>query len=312
MTHIERAKILSILGNTTLEAVIFAPLVITLLLFTGVIETTGFTIEHFAASFYYAVVAHPYIIKWTLGKRWIEWKRKNRSLQHESLARSTVEKLSSPILYLRPFNSDSQGTDDKTVEEMVALAFKAHGPFIAVGNPKESSPALGAKRVYVGSQKWETYVASLISKAEFVITLVGASDGLKIEIELMRRHLQPYQAILLVPNNRDQYSKFVAMTSGLFPHPLPNLNSARYFETWIPLISSRRVHIVGVIRFAENWSATYSKLPLESQGGYGGITYGLRKVLRLPGEDVSPLNSPSIREFVLGVTVMLFLIYLII
>ena len=81
----------------------------------------------------------------------------------------------------------------RTQEQVLADAWTHHGPFIAIGDPAETLPDLGAARLYPGSENWQSVVSDLMVRARFVIIRPGAGQGLRWEIE---------QVMSLVPAER--------------------------------------------------------------------------------------------------------------
>ena len=192
-----------------------------------------------------------------------------------------------PVLYLRPFTQDgsvnlmtanaiNRAMSDKgfwrqlmtmlfrffdTYEQFISLAFKKVGPVVAIGNPTEGLPELGATRIYVGQDgDWQTMVSSLADKASYVILQIGKSDGLMWEVQHIINHVRPEQLILFIPNQnqkfvkrllrRDNFQKrekerqnvyqvFRVKTKEFFLEPLPvEIGSAMFFyfePDWTPV-----------------------------------------------------------------------------
>jgi hypothetical protein len=80
-----------------------------------------------------------------------------------------------------------------TQEEVLAKACRAYGPFIAIGDPIEVLPDLGAARLYPDTENWQAAVSDLMRRARFVIIRPGAGLGLRWEIK---------QVLTLVPSER--------------------------------------------------------------------------------------------------------------
>jgi hypothetical protein len=70
-----------------------------------------------------------------------------------------------------------------TQEERLADSLGRLGPFVAIGEPGEELPDLGAARLYVAADRWQEVVADLISRARLVVIRPGAGRGLWWEIE---------------------------------------------------------------------------------------------------------------------------------
>jgi hypothetical protein len=169
-----------------------------------------------------------------------------------------------PILYLRPFseegdiaqispNAINRGFGEKgvwrsiallirfldTYEQYIGYAFRKIGPLVAIGNPTEGLPHLGAYRIYVGQEgDWQQMVSTLANQASCALLQIGSSDGLMWEVQYIVNHVRPEQLILCLPNQkfkisrlsgpkkREQkrqqiYQAFRAKTQEFFPKPLP-------------------------------------------------------------------------------------------
>ena len=73
------------------------------------------------------------------------------------------------------------------------------GPVIAIGQPCEPLPKLGAFRKYVPHADWQNEVKSLIPKCQFVCLVVGRSDGLLWEFGQIVRNGDWTKLVLLLP-----------------------------------------------------------------------------------------------------------------
>src|SRR5262245_5162416 len=91
------------------------------------------------------------------------------------------------ILYLRPFSHHAHETPSrlKRPSEMILrAALKNVCPLVAVGNPEEGLPPLGATRIYFPKSEWKDRVAELMSFSSLVIIETGrVSSNLNITYE---------------------------------------------------------------------------------------------------------------------------------
>lgn len=112
-----------------------------------------------------------------------------------------------PILYFRSFRDDETRAPWRvrhrcetgrrtTLEQVVCEAFESAGPVVAIGRPGESLPQLGAARMYVPDDRWQTEVRALVSQCQTVILRAGSSGGLQWEFELVATTLNPEQIII--------------------------------------------------------------------------------------------------------------------
>ncbi|MEE1753968.1 hypothetical protein [Streptomyces sp. SP18CS02] len=124
-----------------------------------------------------------------------------------------------PVLYLRSFLDDSvtrrstlagsyaYGYTQYTEEQELAQALEHMGPFIAVGEPGEELPQLGASRLYM-DEGWQARVIDLMTGARLVVLRLGTTEGLWWEFEQARTRLSPERLLLLVPDGTDEYERF--------------------------------------------------------------------------------------------------------
>lgn len=147
-------------------------------------------------------------------------------------ARVLQEDPRAPVVYLRPFAADNQGAGVVsswpllkygyyTDEEQLAMVLNEIGPFVAIGDPAETLPDLGAVRVYVRSGDWQAQVTDLVSRAALVIMRAGTSDGFWWEFGLVRGTVRPDRLLVLVPDDEKDYERFRAKAAEVLPHPLP-------------------------------------------------------------------------------------------
>lgn len=71
------------------------------------------------------------------------------------------------------------------------------GPVIAIGQPGESLPDLGAARMYVADDRWRATVDDLLSQSAVVLVRAGTTPNLWWEIEEVMK-LVPRQRIMIV------------------------------------------------------------------------------------------------------------------
>lgn len=100
-----------------------------------------------------------------------------------------------PILYLRAFSEEysesREGFFPRTPEERLADFQEEYGPVIAVGDPAEEIPLLGASRIYFDSANWKAGILYLMSVSQLVIIHAGFAPGLLWELGVARQRLKP-------------------------------------------------------------------------------------------------------------------------
>jgi hypothetical protein len=105
-----------------------------------------------------------------------------------------------PILYLRAFSEDYpdrlEGINPRTSEERMVSFYNQYGPVIAIGQPTEDIPLLGALRLYFDDKDWQAGVAYLMSVAQLVIIHAGIAPGLLWELGIARQKLDPQRLVI--------------------------------------------------------------------------------------------------------------------
>jgi hypothetical protein len=130
------------------------------------------------------------------------------------------------VLYLRSFADDMRLdvaqprpgmpvlsqflVSGRSEEEQVARAVRRLGRLVAVGEPGERLPYVGADRVYLPAGDWQAPVHDLIVRARMVVLAVGRSEGAMWELEECLRVLPPERLVLLVPMEQPEYDEFRA------------------------------------------------------------------------------------------------------
>jgi len=118
-----------------------------------------------------------------------------------------------PVLLLRPFAEDDREPTQtfkppnsfryfipgSTIEERIVEVFASLGPVIAVGRPGELLPPVGAARLYLGNDEWQPRVAELVKRARLVFLIVGATRGVRWEMEQLPLLTAPERVLLFVP-----------------------------------------------------------------------------------------------------------------
>lgn len=223
-----------------------------------------------------------------------------------------------PILYLRSFDDDGTGMKipneavSKTFEERLAQALGKLGPVVAIGKPGENLPELGAARMYVDDDSWQSTVKSLIGRAQFVIFRAGETEGLRWEVQTATRSLDPEKLILFFGyefdrNRQRLYARFRERVMDYFPRPLPEEIGDAFF-----------------LYFDSEWNARFYDFyrPARRGAKYPGrepfvAADKLRTVLRRLHQACSMLKPPKTWERIAALTALglfalfsLFIIYL--
>jgi len=152
--------------------------------------------------------------------------------------RTTVADDRPPVVYLRSFEADARGrvveanqTRAITLEQQIALTFEEFGPVIALHNPGESLPDLGATRI-AGGVDWKAKVLELLGRAQMAVVLIGSTPGLLWEMKAVISTVSPERLVLLIRGRRQRsYDVSAAELNKLLPRPLPPYPTAA-FRFW--------------------------------------------------------------------------------
>ena len=158
-----------------------------------------------------------------------------------------------PVLYLRSFADDDVVANANIVrgfiqlsteEEQFAKVLNRIGPFLAIGDPREGLPDLGATRLYVGDGDWKKNVEALLAAAQLVVLRLSATEGLLWELQVALTRLEPNRLLVLVPLGRNRYEALRVLANKWLPKPLPDLPKQR---TMIGTLQ-------GIVRFRDDWT----------------------------------------------------------
>jgi hypothetical protein len=169
-----------------------------------------------------------------------------------------------PVLLLRSFRGDALKLGGSyfarptfarrfSLEELLAAETERIGPVLAVGEPGERLPPLGAAREYLAGEDWQAAVGTLIEEAVLLVWVLGETEGLFWEFRaaVARRGLARL-LIVLPPLRREadlelRWGRFVAAHADLlgsgFPRQLPGERALALFyrqEEPIFLVSRKR------------------------------------------------------------------------
>ncbi|OAP21303.1 hypothetical protein A4R44_07821 [Amycolatopsis sp. M39] len=127
------------------------------------------------------------------------------------------------LLYLRPFSADAAMASSPTEapgwltrspfelpglthENFVMRQFQGFGRIIAIGQPGERLPELGAERGYLPIDDWKDTLSSLIHGAHAIIMTASPGEGTVWEFTEVVRVSTPARLLLLVYNETDYYT----------------------------------------------------------------------------------------------------------
>jgi hypothetical protein len=151
-----------------------------------------------------------------------------------------------PVLYLRSFADDGSAArrfGALTEEEQLAKALAWVGPLLAVGRPGETLPHVGAQRVYLADEEWQSRVAELMSQARLVVLRTGSTQGFHWEVERALSTLTP-DRLLLVADDRRELRAVLGAIARRVGRP-----ESRVWLPGRPIAS-----VKGLVTFGPDWS----------------------------------------------------------
>jgi hypothetical protein len=112
-----------------------------------------------------------------------------------------------PILYLRAFKDDvlpissfsEAEPEDRRLELAVTSGLKTLGPAIAIGQPGEVMPDVGAARGYLSGEEWQDAVTSWMKSARMIVMLTAATRGVRWELKRIVDHNHLLKVVILFP-----------------------------------------------------------------------------------------------------------------
>ena len=157
-----------------------------------------------------------------------------------------------PILYLRSFKQDRDGGGRdyaKKTELSLTSALSDIGPLVAVGEPGEELPPLGATRFYFENHEWKERVKELMSMSGLVVIHPSNTDGVEWEIAAVKQNVPPERIVFVLASwlslkrygRRIEYDLLSAQLKDLMGISLPAKADGYYFlyftEDWSPQFS---------------------------------------------------------------------------
>lgn len=148
-----------------------------------------------------AVVALSQVIAYVrkfVANEWQRWVRQLRVRLARSAAVLSQYDKRPPILLLRSFQDDAilianerfwghrfLGVKDELVrlEEVLAEALYAYGPLVALSNPQDDLPRLGAARDNIANAEWQDAVEAHMGEASRIVLVAGATPSLRWEVD---------------------------------------------------------------------------------------------------------------------------------
>ncbi len=165
-----------------------------------------------------------------------------------------------PILYLRSFRADARWLEQpsdliwmflfpgrfETLERSLTKSLSGAGPLIAIGQPGEILPPMGAARLYVKHDKWQEVVAHLTKVSGLIVLRVGTTESFWWEVEHVVECCPPEKVVFLLPP-ANRFGAYDALASHLaprlkklFPRPTTDIQFVAFEKDWQPVLLSKR------------------------------------------------------------------------
>ncbi|MFB4421948.1 hypothetical protein C5F59_012750 [Streptomyces sp. QL37] len=211
-----------------------------------------------------------------------------RGRQHRHRIIPSLDELAGEryLLYLRPFAIDpvmalppdevpgwytrSPFELTGTHEEFLVRQFRGLGRVVAVGQPGEPLPALGAERGYLPVDKWKDTVSGLIQGAHAVIMTAAPGPGTAWEFTEVLRTTTPDRLLLLIYEDEmyqafqeaaaDEYATRSSAGTGVDWPPLP-----RFPDLPPPAPHTKGIRwdfpLKGILSFDGRWCPRFTRFP---------------------------------------------------
>jgi hypothetical protein len=164
-----------------------------------------------------------------------------------------------PVVYFRSFAHDAvtakgvNSTSWITEEEQLATVLSGIGPVVAIGEPGEELPDVGASRFYVPDEQWRDAVRAILPRSALAVLRIGHTKSFWWEVEQALARRAPERTVLLLPCDEALYEQFRTRFATMAPCALPTLPKWRRGR-W-------RGSLLAVIFFDQDWQPTVTTVP---------------------------------------------------
>jgi len=113
-----------------------------------------------------------------------------------------------PVLYLRSFGDDRARTWGKgfygkfrgrTLDEAVAPFARLIGPYIAIANPNEKLPHIGAAQSHFTDETWQDAIAQWVGMSQLIVMQAGRTEGIAWELSHIFGAQRHSRLVVLIP-----------------------------------------------------------------------------------------------------------------
>jgi hypothetical protein len=117
------------------------------------------------------------------------------------------------MLLLRSFADDVAMNGKARFEETIAPLLMQYGPLVAIGDPNDELPDLGAYRDYVDDTTWQERVRSYIRLAKFIVMIPGQSEWIRWELSEILEGDFLHKTILIFPPGQSLADKMARLNN---------------------------------------------------------------------------------------------------
>lgn len=201
-----------------------------------------------------------------------------------------------PILYLRSFKQDGSGDRrrdyPKKTELKLTSALNQVGPVVAVGQPGEELPPLGASRLYFDNREWKDRVKELMSISNLVVIHPSSTTGVEWEMATAKQILAPERVVFVLASwlalkkygRQIEYEILVSQMRDLFGVSLPDNFDGAYF-----------------LYFAEDWAPRFSRPPWHKRWLFTGQSVvSLQNALNPIFQNITRVSAARAEQIVAG------------
>jgi hypothetical protein len=194
-----------------------------------------------------------------------------------------------PIIFLRAFDQDDARLKvrsgdpfarwpagvgaPRTLDEILLEHGSPYGPVLAIGDPRDPTPPLGAARVFVegAGEEWQGVVRALAGVSKAVVMCPNHGEGVQWELDLISQAGGRLQTVFLASPELDR-----AATLALFQRLVPAM----------PQIDEKQLPIAAYEQVGEWRVLTTKRLSVESYTA--ALNTALQALFGLKGETPKP------------------------
>ncbi len=172
-----------------------------------------------------------------------------------------------PVLFLRSFRDDTIITFRRfrkwlpwainyaiRFEQSIADRFNDLGPLIAVGEPGEKLPHIGAARVHLNDDEWQDAVIGWVGDARLIVMIAGPTEWIRWELAQILEKQRLGELFILIPPR--PASKALAKTSASIEDRWRNIRTAFVNTAWEDALGKIDPDGTLLVRLGDDGTAT--------------------------------------------------------